>query len=114
MHTLIMKILESGSASEEDADKIEELEELLQEQKCFEKAANTKHEFLGEEIATLFFEAKSAEAIDKMIASDITPEDFFGFVNYHYDDEHEDEELAEMFTDAFIRDIHTTYQSKII
>ena len=42
----------------------------------------------------------------------ITPEDFFGFVEYHYDEDHEDEELTEMFTHSFIEKIHNDYLNK--
>ncbi len=111
IHELVMNILKTGAVSEEEGNKIDELEALLHEQKCFKEIDNPEHANQGEEIASLFFNDKYTQAIDKMCACEITPEDFFGFVEYHYDDEHEDEELAEMFTNAFIADVKKSYLS---
>ena len=112
-HELVMEILKTGTASVEQGNRIDELEALLYEQKCFKEIDNGKQTLQGEEIASLFFSDNYAQAIDKMIACDITPEDFFGFVDYHYDDEHEDEDLAEMFTDTFIADVNKNYETKL-
>ena len=113
IHELVMEILKTGTASVEQGNRIDELEALLYEQKCFKELDDGKHSLQGEEIANLFFSDNYTKAIDKMIACDITPEDFFGFVDYHYDDEHEDEDLAEMFTDTFIADVSKNYQTKL-
>ena len=112
MQTLIMGILQSGSTTAEDADKMDELEDLLYKQNSFKRSEQNANICQGEEIATLFFKNKNEEAITKLHEYEITPEDFFGFVDYHYDDEHEDEELAEMFTDSFIVTVNKEYLSK--
>lgn len=112
INKIIMKILKTGSASVEEADKIDELESLLHEQKCFKEIDHSKHANQGEEIATLFFNDHYTEAINKMYECEITPDDFFAFADYYYDDEHEDEELAEMFTNAFIADVNSAYRLK--
>jgi len=112
IHELIMDILKTGSATVEQGDKIDELEELLFEQKCFKEIGHTDYANQGEEIASLFFAGSKAEAIDKMIECEITPEDFFGFVEYHYDEDHKDEDKITMFTDVFIADVNKAYQAK--
>ncbi|MDF1874561.1 hypothetical protein JHD48_02305 [Sulfurimonas sp. SAG-AH-194-I05] len=112
MQNLIMNILKTGIASMEEADKMDELEDLLHQQKCYIEVSNEKNSYLGEEIACLFFDDKSNEAIDKMIESEITPEDLFGFVHYHYDDEHVDENLTTMFTRSFIENTKKVYNRK--
>ncbi len=109
---LVMTILKNGSATIEEADEIDRLEALLYQQKCFKKIDSAKHENQGEEIATLFFSENYTDAINKMYECKISPEDFFGFVEYFYDDEHEDEELTEMFTDAFIAKVNEDYRIK--
>ena len=43
-----------------------------------------------------------------MCECEITPDDFFGFISYH----DEDEEFTEMFTDAFIADVKKVCESK--
>ena len=63
-------------------------------------------------IASLFFDEHYKAAIDKLYEYKITPEDFFGFVDYHYDDDHEDEDLTEMFTDDFIDKVTKDYLLK--
>ncbi len=112
IYELIMSILKKGTPTIEDGVKIEELEDLLHLQKCFLKLNDTDDKSQGEEIASLFFAHDSTQAINKMIVYKITPEDFFGFIEYHYDDEHPDEDLAEMFTDVFIKDVGVSYLSK--
>ena len=109
---IVMSILKSGSASETEGDKIYALEELLHKEKCFEEIDHAEHSNQGEEIASLFFGDQYTKAIDKMIECAITPDDFFGFVDYHYDDDHEDEDLAEMFTNAFIAGVNEAYALK--
>ncbi|MDP3301102.1 MAG: hypothetical protein Q8S36_03945 [Sulfuricurvum sp.] len=112
INTIIMNILKTGSASVEEADKIEELEVLLHQQKCFKELENSEHANQGEEIATLFFKDQYTEAINKMCECDITPDDFFAFADYYYDDEHDDEELAEMFTGVFAKGVSEAYAAK--
>lgn len=109
---LVMAILKTGTVSEAEGNKIDELEELLHKQKCFKEINDSDQPYQGEEIASLFFGDKYTQAIDKMCECEITPDDFFGFVDYHYDDDHEDEDLIEMFTDAFIAGVSEAYQSK--
>ena len=112
INKIIMNILKTGSASVEEADRIDELEALLYQQKCFQELSNSEHVNQGEEIATLFFKDQYAQAINKMCECEITPDDFFAFVDYYYDDEHEDEELTEMFTDEFVRGVNEAYAVK--
>ena len=108
MQELVMNILKTGSVSEEEGKKIDRLEDLLHEQKCFQEIDNSEYDYLGEEIVSLFLTNKNAQAIEKLIISDITPEDFFGFAEYHYEEE---EEIA-MFTDAFIAEVTKAYLVK--
>lgn len=110
MQEIIMSILKSGSATVEEGNKIDELEALLHKQKCFKEIDHVEHTNQGEEIAGLFFNDSYMDAIDKMCEYEITPEDFFGFVEYHYDEDEED--AIEMFTDVFIADVNKVYQSK--
>ena len=112
MQTLIMDILKSGSTTQVEANKMDELEDQLFKQRCFKKSSNNSHDYQGEEIATLFFTEKYTEAIDKLYDYKITPEDFFGFIEYYYDDEHQDEELIEMFSSSFIQNVNNDYQLK--
>lgn len=112
INKIIMNILKTGSASVEEADQIDELEALLHQQKCFKETSDGEHTNQGEAIATLFFTEHIADAINKMCEYEITPEDFFAFVDYYYDDEHEDEELAEMFTNVFITEVKKAYEVK--
>lgn len=113
INKIIMNILKTGSASVEEADKIDELEALLHQQKCFNVIEHSeRHANQGEEIATLFFNEHYVEAIDKMCECEISPDDFFAFADYHYDDDHEDENLVEMFTNVFIAGVNEAYESK--
>ena len=108
MQEIIMNILKSGSASAEQGHRIDELEDLLHQQKCYKEIDHKEYSYQGEEIAGLFFDDHYMEAIDKMCECEITPDDFFGFIEYH----DEEEEFTEMFTDAFIADVTKDYQSK--
>lgn len=112
INKIIMNILKTGSATIEEADMIDELETLLYQQKCFKETNDANHVNQGEEIATLFFNDHYVEAINKMCDYEITPDDFFAFADYYYDDEHEDEELAEMFTGQFIQGVNEAYAVK--
>jgi len=108
MEDLVMSIITTGSPTEEHGSKISDLEFLLFEQKCFKDIEGKEHSCLGEEIANLFFTDKYIAAIKKMSEYEITPEDFFGFAEYHYDEE----PLADMFTEIFIADVNKAYQAK--
>ena len=108
MHQLVMNILKTGLASEEEGDRLDELEELMLKQKCYKEIDHAEYAYQGEEIGALFFANSYTRAIDKMYECEITPEDFFGFAEYHY----EDEPLVEMFTESFIADATKVYQSK--
>jgi len=112
IHQMVMTILKNGTATEEEANKIDELEALLHKQNCFKEIDHASHSCQGEEIASLFFNDHFQTAIEKMCERKITPEDFFGFAQYHYDDEHEDEHLTQMFTNVFIEDVNKAYQLK--
>ena len=113
IHTIVMSILKTGTATIEEADAIDRLEALLDEQKCFKEIDDIHHTSQGEEIAGLFFRDDYEKAINKMLECEISPEDFFGFVEYYYDDDHEDEELTEMFTGAFRRGVNEAYQAML-
>jgi hypothetical protein len=108
MQSLIMDILKSGAATPAQGDRLDALEELMLQQKCYEAVKNTECSYLGEEIANLFFNEMFTEAIEKMYVSKITPEDFFAFAEYHY----EDEEDTEMFTSSFVEDVKKSYKLK--
>lgn len=109
LHALIMVILKNGSATAEEGQAIDDLEDLLYQQKCFKEITHSEYAFQGEEIAGLFFNNSYADAISKMCEYDITPEDFFGFAEYHFD-EGEEEELVKMFTDSFISEATQAYK----
>lgn len=105
---IIVHILKTGTATEEEAIKIEQLEELLLQQKCYEEIDHEEYTYLGEEIAGLLSSGKTIEAIEKMCVNEITPEDFFGFIQYH----DEDEEYIEVFTTEFIAEIMKVYKTQ--
>lgn len=108
MQEIIMKILQSGTATVEEGDRLDELEEMLFKQKCFESLNNSEHSCKGEEIATLFFKNEKEKAISKLYEFEITPEDFFGFAEYHYDED----DSTDMFTESFVIEVTKTYQDK--
>ena len=108
MQQIIMTILKNGTASAEQGNRIDELEALLHEQKCYKEIDHEEYDYLGEEIAGLFATDHYMDAIDKMCENEITPDDFFGFIEYH----DEDEEFIEMFTGEFIADVTKVYHSK--
>jgi len=108
MQEIIMKILKNGQASPEEGQRLDELEAKLYEQKCFEESKNRTYQCKGEEIAYLFFANKYEMAIEKMSDYEIMPEDFFGFAQYHF----EDEEEADMFTQEFVNRVANSYASK--
>jgi len=109
MQELIMEILKSGTASVEQGNRLDALEASLHKQKCFKKTSNTAYDCQGEEIAGLFFNDSYNEAIDKLYEYKIPSSDFFGFVEYHYDED-DDEEILQKFTDEFIAKVHKDYQ----
>lgn len=106
---LVMDILKKGIATPEEGEKLDALEDLLEKQKCFQAPEGSKFECLGEEIADLFFNNKFSEAVKKLEENEITPEDFFGFAEYHIDED-EIEEI-EMFTQRFIDDVKKAYKT---
>lgn len=108
MQEIIMEILKSGSASEEQGHRIDELEALLHQQKCYKEIDHSEYTYQGEEIAGLFMNDHYEDAITKMCECEITPEDFFGFIEYH----DEDEEFTEIFTEEFISNVSKDYLSK--
>lgn len=110
MQDLVMSIIKTGSASEEQGKRIDKLEDLLHEQKCYQELKGSNYVYLGEEIAGLFFNQQKEKALDALYENEITPEDFFGFALYHLDEE----PLVEMFTNAFIADVNKSYEEKLI
>lgn len=111
MQELIMEILKSGAASVEQGNKLDELEAILHKGRCFKKSSHTEYDTQGEEIAALFVNDSYKEAIDKLYEYKISSSDFFGFVEYHFDED-DDEELLEKFTDAFIAEVNRDYELK--
>ena len=108
LQEIIMSVISSGSASEAEGDRIDALEELLHQQKCYKEIDHKDYSYQGEEIAGLFFTDHTMEAIDKMCEYEITPDEFFGFIEYH----DEEEEFVGMFTNAFIAEVDKVYRSK--
>jgi len=108
LQKIIMKVISSGSASVEQGNRIDELESLLHQQKCYKVTDHTDYEYQGEEIAGLFANDHYMDAITKMHEYDITADDFFGFIQYH----DEDEEYSDIFTDKFIEEATRVYQKK--
>ncbi len=108
MQQLVVQILKSGTATEEEGARLDELEELMLKQKCYRPTQSAEVSNQGEEIAELFFNNDINKAIEKMFEYDITPEDFFGFAAYHF----EDEPRVGMFTESFMADVDKTYKSK--
>ena len=108
LQEIIMSVVTSGSVSETDGKRIDELEALLHQQKCYNEIDHEEYTYQGEEIAGLFSTNHTTQAIDKMCECEITPEDFFGFIAYH----DEDEEYAEIFTNVFIEEVTNLYKSK--
>jgi membrane-anchored protein YejM (alkaline phosphatase superfamily) len=109
---IVMNVFKTGSVTMEESNRMQELETLLHKQRCFKEVDHPEHTYQGEVIASLFFDNRYTEAIDKLYEYKITPEDFFGFVEYHYDEDHEDEELTEMFTQTFIEKVNNDYLIK--
>ena len=109
---IVMNVFKTGSVSMEESVRMQELEKMLHKQRAFKEVDHPDHTYQGEIIASLFFNEHYKEAIDKLYEYKITPEDFFGFVEYHYDDDHEDEYLTEMFTDDFIDKVTKDYLIK--
>ena len=106
---IVMNVFKTGSVTMEESQRMQELERLLHKQRCFKEIDHPEHTYQGEVIATLFFKEEYTEALEKMYEYKITPEDFFGFVEYHYDEDHEDEDLADMFTEVFIKKVGKDY-----
>ncbi|MDA7818052.1 hypothetical protein N9A28_07665 [Sulfurimonas sp.] len=111
MQELIMAILKKGAATEEEGNKLDELENLMLQQKCYRSVDNENYECQGEEITSLLFNKNINQAIDKLIEYEITAEDFFGFAEYHYDEDDEAEIVA-IFTDELIVNVNKMYKDK--
>ncbi len=108
LQEIVMTILKNGSASEAEGNRIDELEELMHEQKCYKEIDHTEYTYQGEEIAGLLFGNHYMQGIEKLCECEITPDDFFGFIEYH----DEEEEYADMITNVFVAKVNEDYQSK--
>lgn len=108
LQEIIMRVISSGSASEAEGKRIDELEELLHQQKCYKEIDHNEYSYLGEEIAGLFSTDHTMQAIEKMCEYKITPDEFFGFIQYH----DEEEEFANIWTSVFITEVNKVYDSK--
>ena len=110
---LIMEILKTGSASVEQGKQLDKLEASLHKQRCFKTISNSTYDCQGEEIAYLFFNNAYEKAIDKLYEYKIKSNDFFGFVEYHFDEDEEDEkEIIDIFSDEYRQKINTDYELK--
>ena len=109
---IVMNVFKTGSVTMDESARMQELEDRLHKQRSFKEVEHPRHNYQGEVIASLFFNDKYTEAIDKLYEYKITPEDFFGFVEYYYDEDHEDEALTEMFTSEFIDNVQRDYLTK--
>lgn len=110
---LVMSILKTGIATAEEGSKLDELEVLLYKQRCFKSSTLPEYDCLGEEIVALFLNDNFTEAVDKLYEYKISSEDFFGFVEYHYDEDEEDnQEIIDLFTEAYKINVHNAYKSK--
>lgn len=105
MQELVMRILKNGSATVEEGNMIDELEDLLHQQNCYKEVKSNEYSYQGEEITGLFLKDSYKEAIEKMYSNEITPDDFFDFVEYHY----EDDDFSDTFTELFIADVKKVY-----
>ena len=113
MQKLVMDILKKGDATEEEGNRLHELEDLMLTQKCYKSIDNKDYQCIGEEIASLFFNDDYNNALDKMLEFQITPEDLFGFIEYHYDEDEEDEEkILNLFTASTKEDINNKFLLK--
>lgn len=106
MQEIIMSILKTGDLKPEDGEKMDALEMQLHQQKCFTPSGSSEYEYLGEEIAALFHKNEFDAAMKKLRDSKIEPIDFFGFAEYHF----EDDEDTEMFDGAFMRKVDEAYR----
>lgn len=111
MQSLIMTILQNGSASVEEGNKLDDLEDLLHQQRSFKKSSHKDYDIQGEEIAALFFNDEYEQGIDKLYEYKISSSDFFGFLDYHYDEEDEEEFLSK-FTHSLREKINKDYALK--
>ncbi len=107
MQEIIMRIVNTGTATEAEADRIDELTELMLKQKCYKETDHPGYEYQGEEIASLFFKGNRTDAIRKMCELEINPDDFFGFAMYHFDEDEGDS--IKIFTESFIADVNKEY-----
>ena len=113
MQELIMGIIKTGSASVEQGNKLDRLEASLHKQRCFKPSTNPTYKSQGEEIAYLFVANAYQEAINKLYEYKINSNDFFGFVDYHFDEDEEDEkEIMDIFSDEFMQKVNKDYDLK--
>jgi hypothetical protein len=108
MQQIIMKILKTGEATPQEGDRMDALEDLLHEQKCFQATTNANASYIGEEIANLFYANNISAAVKMMQEQEIEPEDFFGFAEYHF----EEEEDTEMFDAKFVAEVKKLYNAE--
>lgn len=93
MQTLIMNILKNGTASEEEASQLDSLEASLQNQPCFKSSEDPQYALLGEEVTALVQSGKLENAADLLNTHDISAEDYLDFIDYHFEDEEEIEDI---------------------
>ena len=111
LQDLIMEILKSGSASIEQGKRLDALEATLFKQKSFKKSSDSEYDLQGEEIAGLIVKESVSEAVAKLYEYKITSTDFFGFVDYHFDED-DDVEILAAFSDALKEKVHADYALK--
>lgn len=107
MQEIVMNILKTGDLSAEDGEKMDALETQLHQQKCFVPSQKSEFEYVGEEIAALFLSEEFEAGVQKLKELEILPEDFFGFAEYHFEDEDE----TEMFDADFMQRVNEAYKA---
>jgi len=113
LQVLITEILKTGTASIEQGQQLDKLEANLLKERSFKASSNDTYDNQGEEIAYMFFKDAYEKGINKLYEYKITPEDFFGFVNYHFDEDEDDElEIMQTFNDTFKQKIQEDYTLK--
>jgi restriction endonuclease S subunit len=86
LQELIMEILKTGIASEEQADKLDALEERLHQEACFQTVPEG---IIGEVITQHLLNGAFDEAIALLKRHNIDAEDYLDFIDYHYEEEEE-------------------------
>jgi hypothetical protein len=90
LQDLIMEILKTGIASEEQANKLDAIEEKLHQQHCFQ---TIEEGMLGEVITNKLLTKDFDGAISLLRSEKVDVDDYFDFIDYHYEEEEEIEDI---------------------